>query len=355
MFLYYTMITIITVCAMAIIIAAALSYRMLPQKSKEGFLIAFTSIIVAVLADWVSMYSDMKGSGFRNLNIIAVIITFSIAPVIPIVLASAITNLKHIKLYWCLLFLHFIIECYSGLYGFIYYIDANGVYFRGDYYWFYLLVYVLAIIVMFYSIYRLSNRYQNQSNYILILILIFLLFGTSIQIVYDEVYTIWLCVGVTALLLYNYYATLFNQMDTQTYLLNRRCYEAHVDHIKMDSVFVFLHFESEKEEVEVGISHSSDRVLSLIGKMIQNVYGYYGTCFYIGRNKFCIVLDKKIEMVGVLNLAFAEGYQIEQKKDLELPEVYVGIGNLNIEQGNIQEAIEEAEQMIKILKNKNGV
>lgn len=347
---FYSAIIMLVVFSMTIMIATVHSDRLLPARSKKGFLMVFFSIGLVSIAEYVSLYSERLGSSYRNLDIISVIIIFTITPSIAIMLASCIIELKNIKIYIAVLCGHFLLQCLSAFYGFIYYVDGSNVYHRGDFYWVYMLLYFSCGVILFHSAYRLSKRYHSKDNYILVVSFLFLLFGTTIQIVYMNIYVVWICVAITAILIFTYYNSLINQMDHQTGMLNRRCFEVQMHRLKRNAVIIFFDIDDFKKiNEEYGYDYG-DFCLSQIGKIIIMQYSAYGSCYRIGGDEFCVILERKLDLLQLLNLSFTDELVTQKNINPRLPRVSIGYGYYDSTKRDINKAMDEADRRLYTFK-----
>lgn len=352
MFQYYTAIIFLIVFSMSIMFIATLTDKVLPRDRRRGFLYTFFLISIVAIAEWFSIYAGETGAELRLINVIGSILIFSIAPVIPYAVASSIIDLKYYLLYRSTLLINFVLQCLSAKFGFIYYVDSSGEYFRGDFYWIYILVYLAMTTLLFASAYKLSRKYQNKNKYILIFIGILLVSGMAVQMIYSNILIVWLTGAITAILMYIYVYSLVSQMDALTTLLNRRCYENQLRNLKKDAAIVLFDVNKFKSVNDTFGHPFGDYCLRHLGKNIKRVYENYGTCYRIGGDEFCVILNKDSSRLENLNKKLIDSITSGQKKEPNLPSVSIGYGYFHADNPDFLKSIDNADEMLYMEKEK---
>lgn len=352
MFQYYTAIIFTIIFSMGIMFLATVSDKVLPKRSRRGFLFTFFCVGIVALAEWVSFYADITGNEYRYINIVSSVVIFTIAPTIPHAVASSIIELKYNFLYRSTLIMNFILQILSARFGFIYYVDLAGDYYRGDFYWIYIIIYFAMTILLFVSSYNLSKKYQNRNRYILLPIGLLLLSGMIVQMTYIDIPVVWLTGSITAILMYIYFYALVNQMDALTTLLNRRCYENQLRNLKNDAIIIMIDVNKFKQ-VNDNFGHPyGDYCLRRLGNSIKKVYGEYGTCYRIGGDEFCVILEKNLSFLEQLNINLNTSIKKKQEEETNLPGVSIGYGYYYINKSDFLKVVDEADEMMYVEKHK---
>lgn len=354
MFQYYSAIVFAIIFSMGIMFAAVLVDKVLPKRSKRGFLFSFFFIAIMAVTEWASFYIEVNGLVMRNVMILINIIVLSVAPIIPFVLAISITELKFVKMYRIILFLNFILQCLSAKFEIVYYIDMSGVYHRGDFYFIYIVIYLITTIQLFVSAYHLSKNYQNKNNYILLLIGMLLVFGIAVQMIDAYVPVIWLTCALSGILMYIYFYGLVNQMDALTALLNRRCYENQIRNLKKDAIIISIDVNKFKQINDTYGHPYGDYCLKLLGKKIKKEYGSHGTCYRIGGDEFCVILERDLWIIESLNSGLKQSIAKRQEEEPNIPTVSIGYGNYYANESNYMRAVEDADEMMYLEKQKKN-
>lgn len=351
MFSLYTISIIVNIFTMLIMLAIVSSDKILANKPKKGFIVVFCLLIVVSAAQWISIFSESWGPNYRYMTILSMIIVLSIAPAITLLIAESITGLKYFKIYVGLLIINLIIEILSAHFGFIFYVTEENVYHRGDFYFISVLYTLSSSIVLYISAYKLSKQYQNRNNYLLIFILLLLFSGTVIQMF--SITIIWVISGIATLLVYIYYYSVITQTDALTSLLNRTSYKNHLVSLRKDSIIIYFDVNNFKGINDTYGHPYGDYCLVQIAKVIKKTYAYAGSCYRIGGDEFCVILEKELDFVDHLNKELKSNIVKQQIEEPNLPGVSVGYGFHSKDDENYERAIDKADKMMYQEKNKN--
>lgn len=353
MLIYYSFIISMIIISMFIMLVVASVEKILPSESKRGFSILFSTVIILAVAEWIGVYIEYADVQWHYISLIRVIVMFSIIPIAPMVVVSSIGEIKYDSIYKVVFVINFILQCLSAKFGFIFYLDENNIYHRGDYYWVYITSYMISTAILFYSMYQLGRTYQSKSNYVLLLIGLLLMLGITIQMLYPHIYYVWLSIAIASVLLYVYFYSLISQMDPLTKLLNRRCYDNQLQYLKRDVVIVYLDVDKFKNVNDEFGHIYGDYCLTTIGQKIRRVYGLYGDCYRIGGDEFCIILDRNLRAVEDLNTKFTDEIMKKKEVDINIPSVSIGYGYYGRNDADITRAIHKADKMMYEGKHKD--
>lgn len=352
MFEYYTIVIFIGIICMSIMLTILITDQTLPKSNVIWFAIDFITLIMASFMEWLVVLFQETSNPYVTLNTVLMAFVFFITPCIPVCLAWSVKEAKGKRLtnvIIVLLAINFILPFSSIFNSWVFYYDANNVYHRGDNFTIYAIAMILSVLILFYTIYRVSKKYQNKNNYILFLILILLLSAVAIHFSFSEIYVIWIGSGISFLLIYIYFSMLVNQTDVLTNLLNRRSYEGKLYDLKSDASILFFDVNDFKYINDTYGHSMGDYCLEEIGKAIKLVYDKYGLCYRIGGDEFCVILLKDTNLVEKLNFQFSSMLSNGIYK-LVLPTVSVGYSNFYVGMSNIHETIEKAEERMYIAK-----
>ncbi len=293
--MYYFAIILMTAASMILMIFQLKQTDLIQGRARQGFFVSFGIIIAAALSEWAGVALDEMTSVPRILHALVKCIEFSLTPFLMYWLARGMDVFEGEKHYhWLSIALggHATIEVISVFTGWIFSIDENNVYHRGQFYWIYILFYVLGIATFFVHSRLFSRRYQNRNAGNLIGILLFLSAGITIQMLYREIRVVWPSAAVSVILFYICYLDLIMQTDELTGMLNRRCYERTLRGLDYRSAVIILDVDDFKEVNDVYGHAAGDEILKKTAAIIREVYGAKGFCFRIGGDEFCVILKK---------------------------------------------------------------
>lgn len=340
---YYFSIIVINIIVLFIMGIMPMFNTILDRKQKRGFTCIFLIIAIVVLAEGVTVWADAKDRDYRLVHMIANGIGFSLSPFISILCGSVISEYRRIKsLYpFCCVYLLLIIITIGK--PFIFYVDMNNVYTRADYYWIYILAYLISVIYLFIETIILMSHYQIKNRVMLYLVFGLILFGTSIQVIEPVIRISWLCVTFVSIIYYTYCNDLWHQVDGLTSLLNQRTYLIRVKEVRKDSVLIIFDVDDFKEVNDTYGHQFGDYCLQIIGKSIKKAYGKYGLCYRIGGDEFCVILNKNIDKLDALNDDFICILNTERVIEENIPCISIGYAKY-LKQDDINMVIEEADR-----------
>ncbi len=348
---YYSAIVFLIVFSMSIMIAIAYYDEILPPRSKNGFLLTFSLIIIIALSEWINSYLENSGPNLRGLNIFASYTMLIMTPFIPVLLAYSITNFKRKKIASTLLVYNIIIQTLNLFSGFMFTIDANNRYFRGDFYLIDLPVSVYCVCVLFARTYKVAKKYQTKNTYILFSISILLALGTILQMSQHRFMVLWLTSSIAAMLIYTYYTAVVNEVDALTDLLNRSCYENKLAKVKDNGVVLFFDVNKFKS-INDNYGHNfGDKCLIEIAKTISEVYKPYGLCYRVGGDEFSVLLKESNIDVEGLNDVFRQKILDLRIEEERMPTVSVGHSVIS-KNLDVFSAVAEADKMMYECKMK---
>ncbi len=354
MFTIHTVNTLLIVFVMFIMKTSAASDRLLSAKKRTGFQSVFLLIAICTTLEWFSVYFDNQDASYHISTAITSVLLFTLLPLVPIILAETITNLKHIKIFIAILVLNFIIQLLSVKYGFVFYVDAQNNYTREEYYFLYCIIASMSMAVLYYSIFDLAKKYQSRKNYILFHVLLLSIIGVIMQVVNIERYSIWPTSAIASILIYLHHNSLINQIDPVTSLFNRRCFENERESLKTEATIIIFDIDKFKSINDIHGHSFGDFCLAKIGNAISEQYGHYGTCYRIGGDEFCVILEKKFNEVEKLNKLFHEKVLNLKFTESKMPLVSVGYGHYDPNKNTFHDALSAADNMMYKNKRNNS-
>ena len=141
---YYTVALFLSTFAMLIIQVCVDKSNILTNKRKRLFKSLFNVIIVCSICEWCGWYLQGVDSKARLFHILVKTTELSLAPGIGYLVAWIVEK-KDEKLVFGVLIINCILEVASAFFGFIFYVDVNGVYYHADFYWIYIVMYLFSL------------------------------------------------------------------------------------------------------------------------------------------------------------------------------------------------------------------
>lgn len=352
MFSYYTAIIFLNIFALLILQPCISKSNTLTVAHKKLFRWLFLSIIVSAGCEWLGNFLQNSGGETRVLHIIVKTVELSVAPAIAF-LFSWIIKRKNEKLIWGYLAVHAVLECLSGIFGFIFYVDENSVYHHAEFYWIYVAAYLLSIVYCVCIVMRNLKKYQYNGAGFFLLIIAFMIAGIAVQMWNSELKVDYMTIGIASVLTYVFTLEMIQQTDELTELLNRRGYENCISHIDEKCIIVFFDVDKFKQANDSYGHAFGDTVLKKIGISIRKNYAKYGKCFRYGGDEFCAVITREPESLDALNSSFLEAVEKMKKAESRMPSVSIGYAYYDPENQNIQDVFAEADKMMYEFKAKH--
>lgn len=357
MFKYYTAIIFLSVFSMTVLQFCIGESNSLSLERKSLFRWLYSLIVIAAICEWLSVFLEGVAAPLHFLHVAMKVVELSIAPIIAF-LFSWIIEKKDVKYIVLFLFGHFVLECLSGIFGFIWYIDASNCYHHGQFYFIYIISYIISAIYAMYIILGNMKKYQYHGTQFLCMIAVFLGSGIVLQLLDENIKVDYLALSMASMMLYVFTLEMIQQIDELTSLLNRRGYENCIAHMDKKCAVVFFDVDNFKIANDINGHAFGDHTLKEIGSAIKKNYAKYGKCFRYGGDEFCVILTSHLDDVNTLNHDFFYSIKELREKEKRLPGVTVGYAYYDPDNQNIQDVVNEADAMMykykKMRKNKKA-
>ena len=363
---YYGTLILLTIMTSLVLIVNVILNGNFDNKTKNGFIITFTFIIIGAFCEWVGVVCNGKiFFESKRLNVIihyiVKYIEFTIAPIMPVIFSKMIFESKmkkRRKSWWSLswLILYIILEVIS-MFGnkFIFYIDENNRYCHARFYWIYILSFCISSVYMIINIFEFSKEYQNKNKLQLNSIIAFLSVGVSIQLVNPQIKTCWLSIAIAASLFFIYYTSIIQYVDGLTKLLNQKCYYTYLEQ-NANTMFTLLILDVNNfKYINDNFGHNfGDQILANLGEIIKKEYGEYGRCYRIGGDEFAVLIEKNSQEIKQANVKFKKAINEKRKEIPEFPSVSFGMSTYNPDSREVHDinaTVEEADAKMYRMKN----
>lgn len=343
----YTVVTVLFLVAGGVLVA---SNRTVGGQARRVFLFSIVSLACISAIDW---FDHVFSAGFVELcgvHAVSIALMFSLAPVIPVMIANTIFPERHQKWMTVILVLHALLEVASIFGGFIFWIDAANVYHRGEFYVVYMATYTISAIYLSIESIRAGRLYQSANMVSILAILLCMGVGVGIQVRNGSVRTTWTAVAMAVLLYFLFYVEMVLRTDALTKQLNRHSYSEFLAHPPLPCAVVMVDLDNFKY-VNDTFGHSfGDECLVSISSLIRKAYGSYGLCYRTGGDEFCVVVTKRIDEVERHAEELQELVAKAQEKDERLPGVSVGCARADADCRDIHAVIDAADESMYVNK-----
>lgn len=186
----------------------------------------------------------------------------------------------------------------------------------------------------------------------LILTLFLIFFSLVIQMCNPDIRVAYLCIAFGNFIFYNRYCKMVLQIDSITLLLNRKCYDANLGNMDLNSIILFFDVDNFKNVNDVYGHLIGDFCLKEISQIIREVYDKYGCCYRIGGDEFSVILSNYNGDIKILNDMFIQKLNEKCDKDSRIPDVSIGWSYYNENFSYMPDVIKEADFMMYENKRK---
>jgi diguanylate cyclase (GGDEF)-like protein len=179
----------------------------------------------------------------------------------------------------------------SPLFGFIFYIDSNNQYMRGEYFLVFIIVYIINFLFLVISTLNMGEKYNYPIMWKMVALSIFTIIGTSIQLVYPLAYSSWHCVTL-ALFLYLLVMSEFDSsFDSLTGLYNRASFDKiMLNIVKPKTLSVIILDIDDFKSVNDAFGHDyGDKVIKTVASVIRGSFDKHYKCYRYGGDEFSII------------------------------------------------------------------
>lgn len=159
-----------------------------------------------------------------------------------------------------------------------------------------------------------------------------------------------MCVALCNMIYCNFNYKLLLHVDAVTGILNRRCYDLYIENISSPVAIIMFDVDNFKAINDTYGHDEGDKCLERVAGEIKSVYGKNGSCYKIGGDEFCVILQKDINNIEKTNRQFKSRIAELNKKYGSVSDVALGFALYDSDKDNIQNVVKAADEMM--YKNK---
>lgn len=186
--------------------------------------------------------------------------------------------------------LNYIVLISGSTARFVFYIDKNNQYQRGDLVLLHVAIIIVTIILLIYAIMKFSNRTQSTMKVTLFAFMMILNTGIVLRALFVKSNYDFLCMAVSVSFLMLYYSHTSLRVDAVTHLLNRQVYQKILETVDYTTIAIVIDANNFKQINDTYGHEAGDRALKQLANAICEAYGKYAYCFRLGGDEFCAIL-----------------------------------------------------------------
>ena len=260
---------------------------------------AATTIILLILEITTILMEPSSNNKLMIPHFIANILGFSLSPVVPFILLFFNSNKEKNVLHNCFLTIPLCFNAFmcvlSYKTGFIFFIDAQNQYIRGN------LFLLPTIISMFYyvlfviSVIKNSVKYDMEDKKILIPVIFIPILGSILQILFKDLILIWSSTSISLLIYYIFLLELQFKYDVQTGIKSRAAFEKEMkQYVSGDknATIVMFDLNNLKSTNDKHGHKAGDEMIFHTAKIIEESFMDIGKAYRIGGDEFCVICNE---------------------------------------------------------------
>jgi len=157
----YNVIILLCVLCMVTLSVHTMNNVVFSTGKKHWFVTAFALVALCAIAECTGTYLSGHQMGWR-LHYVLTFLEFGLSPFIPVCMSYACEIKKPAKIVGIISIVHIAVELVMVFFGGIYYITADGVYHRGDFYFIYVIMYLISYFYNLILIALISQDYKSK-------------------------------------------------------------------------------------------------------------------------------------------------------------------------------------------------
>ena len=199
---FYGVVVLTCVLSMITVAFAVGKDTNLDKNSIKWFRFSFILVAVGMTCEYLGVLFSDLGNVPKVLFISVTLCEYILSPMLSLALARSCGIKAPIKPMVLVMAMHAIIEVAAAPFGLIFYITDEGHFARAGFYWIYLVFCALSFLFILFVFIHLGRKADTKNLITLIFIAATFLVGQVATIVNEHVYTGYLSISMTAVLLY---------------------------------------------------------------------------------------------------------------------------------------------------------
>ncbi|MFH5834991.1 GGDEF domain-containing protein [Proteiniclasticum sp. C24MP] len=284
---------LIDIAALIFLMGMLRSSTAVNPRRKKPFAAGIILTVLILSSEAATIAAGKGNLDLRHVNMIANVIGFALTPLIPVMISLIFDRgiLKAHRLILLPTILNIMAVFLSPRYGLIFQINENNQYARGDYFFLFIIAYVLNFLILVVSTLDMGKTYNYPIVKKLMALSVFTILGTSIQLVVPSAYSSWhsvtLALGLYLLLLSEFDTS----FDTLTGLYNRSAFDKAVAELVKPVAFSVIILDiNDFKNVNDTYGHDyGDQVIKTVASIVRASFTREFTCYRYGGDEFSII------------------------------------------------------------------
>lgn len=343
---YYTYIVIISSLSLLIISIGTAENHNISKRTSRQFCALF--LTVAAL-NWLELLSSVLNGGVAELRIMHIIAKFAehtLTPAAPLIALKILGCAKLPKPPTVMFFVNLAAHIVSLFNGCVYSVDSNNIYVKGPLYFLYIFMFLLWIIYILIYCLKFGKRYQFTNMRFMSMIMLLLVIAVVYPFAFSYHNLDWTCASFALIMFYIYYCQLEQQIDSVTYLLNRKSYDYALSSLSKKSAIVFFDVDRFKD-VNDSYGHGyADGCLKMLGAEMKRIFENKGYSYRFGGDEFSVIITKSVSETEKLIDKYVNCVAEYRRTDSRIPAVSAGYAYFDPASEDVEAALKRADKMM---------
>jgi len=296
------MISLISTDAIAIILLCftiSLAKRNVAVSNKKNRIYisaSLTTITLLILEITTILIEFSSNNKLIVPHRLAVILGFSLSPVVPFILlffkSSKEKNFLYNHLLLIPLYFNTFMCVLSYKTGFIFVIDTQNQYTRGNLFLLPTIIGIFYYMLFLKTIIKDIVKFEKEYKKVLFAVLFMPILAIILQILFKDLILIWSCTAMSLLIYYIFLLELQFKYDIQTKIRNRAAFEKEMEqNINSDknATIVLFDLNNLKSTNDKHGHKAGDEIIFHAAKIIEESFMDMGKAYRIGGDEFCVI------------------------------------------------------------------
>jgi len=199
---FYGVVVLSCVMCMITLAMAVGKNTILDKNSIQWFRFTFILVSLGMIFEYAGVLFSHLGNVPSWLFITVTLCEYVLSPFLTLSLAKSCGIKASLKPMFAVMMFHAALEIVLAPFGIIFYISDEGYFCRGDFYWIYLVFCGISFLFILFVFIHLARKAKEKNLGALVMIAITFLCGQIPSIVEDQIYTGYMSICITAVLLY---------------------------------------------------------------------------------------------------------------------------------------------------------
>jgi diguanylate cyclase (GGDEF)-like protein len=284
----------IDIVAMLMLLGLLNKRNLIDNQKKKAMKIVIILSIILIVIETITLIVDGIDVQFRAINIISNAIGFILTPLVPLALIPIFEiNKKKISFYvYFASVINAIFVLLSPWFSFIYSVNTNNVYSRGNLFIIFIITCLLNIVYVAVIAYKKGIKKYFPIRWKLIGLTLFTIVGTSIQIINIEIRTTWHTIALALILLYILLTEFESNFDSLTGLFNRSAFNKTSSSLNESKTYSLIMMDiNDFKMINDKYGHQyGDFILKEVSGIIDEISDGRTSSYRIGGDEFCTII-----------------------------------------------------------------